>query len=61
MKNIEIIKQLIIDNQQEYLDWTIKVVQDKLVAQEIYITNSELVNIINEVNTIEETPITEDV
>ena len=61
MKNIEIIKQLIIDNQQEYLDWTIKVVQDKLVAQEIYITNSELVNIINEVNTIEETPITEEV
>ena len=61
MENKEIIKQLVIDNIQPYNDWTIKVVQDKLVAQGIYVTNTEVLDIINEVNTPEEPTITEEV
>lgn len=61
MENLEIIKQLVIDNMQPYNDWTIKVVQDKLMAQGIYVTNTEVLSVINEVNTVEETPIIEEV
>ena len=61
MENLEIIKQLVIDNMQPYNDWTIKVVQDKLMEQGIYVTNTEVLSVINEVNTVEETPIIEEV
>lgn len=61
MENLEIIKQLVIDNMQPYNDWTIKVVQDKLMAQGIYVTNTEVLSVINEVNTVEETPLEEEV
>lgn len=62
MENLELIKQIIKDNQQEYIDYRIKAIQDKLLAQGIYITNSDLLSIISEVNTVdEETPIIEEV
>ena len=61
MENLEIIKQLVIDNMQPYNDWTIKVVQDKLMEQGIYVTNTEVLSVINEVNTVEETPLEEEV
>lgn len=60
MTQQEIIKQLVIDNLQPYNDWTIKVVQDKLMELGIYVTNTEVLGVINEVSLpVEETPNTE--
>lgn len=42
MTQEEIIAQVVKESLQPYLDWTVKVAQDKLIEAGIYITNSDL-------------------